>query len=207
MFCEKIIHLAKIGSTQNYAKKIAEKSISGTIVVSDKQTKGRGQFERKFNSPSGGLYFSLILKPETAPQELPGITRKMAVAAVETITRTVKNKEYTVFIKPPNDIMVGRVTKNDGQQYRKIAGILTESSLHGRKIDYVVVGVGVNINNRIPKKLRTTAISLKEITGITYGVSAIFNCMIKNFKKAYLTSAGGTAGAVPAGYKRLCKSI
>ncbi|MDO8735199.1 MAG: biotin--[acetyl-CoA-carboxylase] ligase, partial [Elusimicrobiota bacterium] len=59
-----IIRLKTIDSTQNYAKKIAEKSVSGTIVLAEKQTDGRGQFEKTWSSQKGGLYFSIILKPK-----------------------------------------------------------------------------------------------------------------------------------------------
>ena len=84
-----IIKFAKIDSTQNYAKKIAEKSPSGTIVVAQKQTQGRGRFERKWSSQKGGLYFSIILKPhidiKRYPDKIPELTLKMAAAIIDAL--------------------------------------------------------------------------------------------------------------------------
>ncbi|PKM92539.1 MAG: hypothetical protein CVU80_02825, partial [Elusimicrobia bacterium HGW-Elusimicrobia-4] len=121
----RIIRFKKIDSTQDYAKKIAEKSVSGlpsagsvagTIVLAEKQTKGRGQFERGWSSSKGGLYFSIILKPKIDtldkiirgqapcyPAQIPALTLKMANAIIDAL----KIKKPKIFIKPPNDIMLG----------------------------------------------------------------------------------------------------
>lgn len=172
-----IIRLKTIDSTQNYAKKIAEKSVSGTIVLAEKQTKGRGQFERGWSSSKGGLYFSIILKPKISPAQIPELTLKMADAIIDAL----KIKKPKIFIKPPNDIIV---KCNTG--YKKIAGILTESSVTCNKIDWLVVGVGVNINNKIPKELKNIAVSLKEITGKNGNVKKIFWEVVKKFANKYM---------------------
>ncbi|HAX62367.1 MAG TPA: biotin--[acetyl-CoA-carboxylase] ligase [Elusimicrobia bacterium] len=170
-----IIHFKKIGSTQNYAKKIARCSPSNTIIIAEKQTSGRGQFERGWSSSRGGLYFSIILKPKIVPDKIPLLTLKMASAIVSTLKKIVK-KKHSVLTKPPNDVIVKCKTG-----YRKIAGILTESSVTGNKIDWVVVGIGVNINNKIPKELKKIAVSLKEITKKNGNVKKIFKEIVKKF--------------------------
>jgi BirA family biotin operon repressor/biotin-[acetyl-CoA-carboxylase] ligase len=182
----KIFRFSEINSTQNYAKKIAARSDAGTIVLAAKQTKGRGRFEKEWASPEGGLYFSIILKPaclsgrqEIKPDKIPLITYKMALAIVDSIKEKT-GKKYDVFIKPPNDVIVKH--KNS---YKKIAGILTESSIIKNKIEWVVLGAGININNKIPKNLKNAAVSLKEITGKKYASSNIFNRITKKFEKYY----------------------
>jgi len=201
-----IIKFAKIDSTQNYAKKIAEKSPSGTIVVAQKQTQGRGRFERKWSSQKGGLYFSIILKPhidiKRYPDKIPELTLKMAAAIIDALKiekpkifiltseeqneskfsfcpNAVKTKGLIPFIKPPNDVMVRMRDEGRGTKYKKIAGILTESSISDNKIDWLVIGVGVNINNKIPKDLKKIAVSLKEITKKKENIKKIFNEIIK----------------------------
>jgi len=193
--CPEIIYFKKIASTQDYAKKIAEKSVSGTIVIAEKQTRGRGQFERTWISQKGGLYFSVILKPRTFsgtfqkergkpiidakchPAQIPALTLKMATAIIDAI----RIEKIKIFIKLPNDIMVRTRDEGQGTRYKKIAGILTESSVTCNKINWVVVGVGVNINNKIPKRLKKIAVSLKEITGKNGNVKKIFNEIVKKF--------------------------
>lgn len=180
-----IIRFKKIDSTQNYAKKIAEKSVSGTIVLAEKQTNGRGQFERGWSSSKGGLYFSIILKPKISPAQIPELTLKMADAIIDAL----KIKKPKIFIKPPNDIMVRCARRKfplekmeDGRwKNRKIAGILTESSVTRNKIDWLVIGVGVNINNKIPEGLKKSAVSLKEITKKNLDVENFFREIVKKF--------------------------
>ena len=183
----KIIRFAKINSTQDYAKKIAGKSPAGTIVLAEKQTSGRGQFERTWSSSKGGLYFSVILKPEidikSHPAQIPALTIKMADAIIDAL----KIKNPKIFIKPPNDIMVR--TRDEGRRTRdkKIAGILTESSVTCDKIDWIVIGVGVNINNKIPKGLKNIAVSLKEIRKKNGNIKKIFKEIVKKFVKTNRT--------------------
>ncbi|MFH1541161.1 MAG: biotin--[acetyl-CoA-carboxylase] ligase [Elusimicrobiota bacterium] len=154
---KKIIRFTKTTSTQDYAKKIAKKSQSCTIIIAEKQTKGRGRFENLWNSLKGGLYFSVILKPKIEAKEIPVLTYKMALAIVATLKRIVA-KNYSVLVKPPNDVIVKCEAWN-----KKIAGILTESSINNNKVEWIIIGVGININNKIPKNLKNIAISLKEI--------------------------------------------
>lgn len=169
------IHFGKIDSTQEYAKKIAKKSPSGTVVVAEKQTEGRGRFERKWYSQKGGIFFSVILKPQIEPQKIPILTYKMALAVMDTIRKLLSqepgwSKRYDAALKWPNDVVI--VTRNEGRRkrgeqketrYKKIAGILTESTINKNKVDWVVIGVGININNKIPVSLKNTAVSLCEI--------------------------------------------
>ncbi|MBN1384637.1 MAG: biotin--[acetyl-CoA-carboxylase] ligase [Elusimicrobia bacterium] len=201
---ENIIRFSKIDSTQNFAKKTAEESEPGTIITSKIQTKGRGRFERKWYSRKGGLFFSIILKPQIEPQKIPILTYKMALAILDTIKEILtlkQQKQFLVFLKRPNDVMIlqnppaggekrvrqlAERKEQEGTRYKKIAGILTESSIRKNKTDWVIIGAGININNIIPLSIKNTAVSLKEIAfKKNISLALVFNKTIKNFKKYY----------------------
>ena len=130
---KRVYYFHTIDSTQNFAIELASKKIeNGTIVISEKQTHGRGRLDRKWLSPSGGIWLSLILHPEfeISVSTLFPLVASLALAiAIEQILK-IKPK-----LKWPND-----VTIND----KKVAGILIDASLESGKINYLVVGVGIN---------------------------------------------------------------
>lgn len=157
MDTRKIIRLAVTESTNTAALEAAQHGASsGTVIVAETQTAGRGRLNRSWLSPPGmGLYFSLLLQPELAPEELPKIT----LAAGLAVCRTVET-EYNILpkIKWPNDLLL------DG---RKFGGILTETgaavnAAPGQK-PLVVVGVGLNLfppEEGFPSELQGSATSL-----------------------------------------------
>jgi len=152
---KKIIHLKTVDSTNTYLKLLAEKGEKeGCVVVSDKQTSGRGRRGKSFFSPDGtGLYMSFLLQPEFSPDEALFITPCAAVATARAIEFMTKKP---CLIKWVNDIYVDS---------KKVAGILTEGSFDFEKdkTNYVIVGVGVNVLSPLgdfPEELRTLATSL-----------------------------------------------
>jgi len=132
-FGKRIYYFDTLDSTQNFAIGLASKKIeNGTLVVSEKQTHGRGRLDRKWVSPSGGIWLSLILHPEfeiSASTLFPLITALALGIAIEKILK-IKPK-----LKWPND-----VTIND----KKVAGILVDASIESGKIEYLVLGIGIN---------------------------------------------------------------
>ena len=176
----KIIRLKKISSTQDYAKIIADKSDEGTIIITEIQTKGRGRYEREWDSQKGGLYFSIILKPQININKTFIPTYKMALAILDTLKYFVNKTELKLFLKWPNDIVI-----KCNNKYKKISGILTESSIKKNKINWIVIGIGINANNKLPKSLNHIAISLKEITKRNIKIEFIFSSLIKHFEKYY----------------------
>ena len=151
-----IIHFRETDSTNARAKELAVQGArEGTLIVSESQTKGRGRKGRAWFSPSeAGIYASLILRPDMLPSEAPRITFLTAVSAAETLLALTS---LEVAIKWPNDILV----KN-----KKIAGILTEISAEMDAIDYMVVGLGMNVNNRrLPDDIEEKATSIFIETG------------------------------------------
>jgi BirA family biotin operon repressor/biotin-[acetyl-CoA-carboxylase] ligase len=135
-----IISYDQIDSTNRVAKEMAAQgSPSGTVVLAASQSAGRGQYGRSFNSPEGGLYFSLLLEPDLPAETLPLITLATGLAC-----RTVLHQTFGLhpLIKWPNDIYL------DGN---KVAGILCENLFvsHSPGMNTkVIIGVGLNVNNR-----------------------------------------------------------
>lgn len=139
-----IIHrLKEIDSTNEQAKRLAAKGAPHeTLILADRQTAGKGRRGRNWESTTeGNLYFSLLLRPEIAPDKASMLTLVMALAVVKVLQRTVKNckADKMPLIKWPNDIVITG---------RKVCGILTELTMRGQTIDSVIIGVGVNIRKQ-----------------------------------------------------------
>jgi BirA family biotin operon repressor/biotin-[acetyl-CoA-carboxylase] ligase len=144
----------EVGSTSDVAKELAEDGAGhGEVVVADAQTAGRGRRGRTWVSPPGrNLYFSAILRPELPPHRAPELTLVASVAMCEAVRQSGVE---AAGIKWPNDILVGG---------RKLAGILTEMAAEPDRVQWVVIGVGVNVNlspEDLPEELRGEATSLR----------------------------------------------
>lgn len=132
---KEIIYFDTIDSTNNYAKKIASDIDSdGVVVVSEEQTLGRGRMNRLWTSPKyKGIWMSIILKPDFPTYKAPQITQVMAVA----ILKAFEKYGIDAKIKWPNDIVINK---------KKVCGILTEMSGEIEKLNYIIIGIGINVN-------------------------------------------------------------
>lgn len=174
---KEIFYFKEIDSTNEKAKSLAaEGAPEGTLVVAESQTKGKGRRGRRWFSPPGeGVYLSLILKPSIAPQEAPKITLMTAVVVAEALLSLVPS--LNVKIKWPNDILV------DG---KKMAGILTEISTEMDVVDFIVVGLGVNVNmDSFPKEIKGQVSSILMSTGSPISRSAVVRACLQYFEKYY----------------------
>ena len=150
---KQIVHFYDTSSTNNEAKRLAaDDAVEGTIVVSEAQTLGRGRLNRGwFSPPGGGVWVSVILRPPFPPQEAPKCTLMAAVATVEAIREA---SGLNCGIKWPNDIL---------WQGRKLVGILTEMSVEMDAINFVVLGIGINVSlqeSDFPEELRNIGASV-----------------------------------------------
>lgn len=153
-----IHYFADIDSTNNEAKKLAAQGAAeGTIVVSEAQNTGRGRLARGWYSPAfKGIWLSVILRPPFPPMEAPKCTLMAAVALTRAIRMT---GQVPCGIKWPNDIL---------WEGKKLVGILTEMSAEMDAINYVVMGMGVNVNIEqadFPEELQPIASSLLLASG------------------------------------------
>ena len=129
------IYKGETDSTNLEAGRLADEVSHGTVIVAEKQTAGRGRRGRSWLSESGeNLYFSLLLKPDFAPELASMLTLVIAQAVAEGIDAVCGCK---CEIKWPNDIVL---------HGKKVCGILTEMQLDAGRIKHVIVGVGVNVN-------------------------------------------------------------
>lgn len=150
-FGRNIVHFAETASTNITAKELAaDGAKEGTLVLAETQTKGKGRLGREWSSPAGvGLWLSLILRPPILPPATPQITLLTAVALAE----EVKKLGIPAGIKWPNDLLVSG---------KKLAGILTEMGAETDRVNYVVVGVGINVNTaEFPPEIADIATSLR----------------------------------------------
>ena len=163
-------------STNVQAKRLAEAHAPhGTLVVSDRQDGGKGRRGRSWASPSGvGIWMSLILRPEIAPSSASMLTLAAALAVREGI---LEETGLSPLIKWPNDLVLNG---------KKICGILTEMSTELMEIQYVITGIGINVNQReFPPEIRDTATSLSLEAGRSFRRSSLIAAILKAFEKDY----------------------
>ena len=141
----RIINLDETDSTNEYAKRIAPEVPEGTVVIAKRQTAGKGRKGRSWASPEGGLWMSVILKPQR-------VDPRLVFVGALAVADTLSDFGLAPGIKWPNDVWVAG---------KKIAGILTE----GKADEYTVLGIGLNVNNPIPPELQRDAISMMELIG------------------------------------------
>lgn len=172
----KVIHYEEsVLSTNEVAKTLArEGAKEGTLVIAEQQTKGKGRLGRLWESPKGdGIWMSLVLRPKLLPQQVSQLTLVGGLAMCEAI------KEVTGLecgIKWPNDIVV---------KGKKICGILTEMSAEIEQINYVILGVGVNVNTKSFSEDLPYATSLWTIAHKEYSRVEIITSFLRKFESYY----------------------
>ncbi len=184
---KKIIYLREVSSTNDYAKSIASETPEGTVVVAERQTRGRGRRDREWASPEGGLWMSVILKPRTRTADIPKIVFIGALAVVDALS------EFGIEagIKWPNDVWANG---------KKICGILTE----GRLGEFVILGIGLNVNNEIPPGLEETATSMKLLLGREVSLDGVLQALLKNLDRWYGLFLKGRMDAILSAVKERC---
>lgn len=175
-----IKYFDSIDSTNTQAKKIATDASDGTIIISEEQVGGRGRLSRSFFAPKGkGIWFSIILKPNFLPQEAPKCTLMAAVAITKAIEEETNIK---VGIKWPNDILYDN---------KKLVGILTEMNAEMDRINYIIIGMGINVNistEEMPDDIKDIAISLSQISGNKVSRLNLLNKILYHLEKLYIIS-------------------
>src|SRR5579872_1054909 len=153
----KIYYFDVIDSTQNFALELSHKPHeNGSVIIAEKQTQGRGRLDRKWISPKGGIWLSILLRPNFEPSYTSLFPMLTSLALSVAIEKTLKIKTE---LKWPNDVTM----KGD-----KVAGILIDASIESNKIDYLVIGVGINF------KIKPSIITSKIKTGQKkYGIGTL----------------------------------
>ena len=145
---KRVYYFEELDSTQNFAQQIAaDKKENGTIVIAEKQTSGRGRLDRKWTSPKGGIWFSLIIHPKFDVSSSTLIPILSAVALSKSIKKILGVETE---VKWPNDIILNG---------KKVAGILVDASVQANNIDYLILGIGINFDidtKKLEKRLSKT---------------------------------------------------
>jgi len=165
----------QIESTNNVARLLAEQgAVHGSLVITGVQTGGKGRLGRSWISPKDeGISMTLILKPQLAPVNASMLTLVAALA----VSDAIKLAGLSCAIKWPNDIVIGN---------KKVCGILTEMSADMDRINYVVIGVGINVNTEnILAELKDTATSMLIEGGVPYNRALIVKNVMEAFENYY----------------------
>ncbi len=171
-----ILSFIEIDSTNNFAKSHWKNLPHGTLIIAEKQTSGRGRRGRIWTSPFGtGLYFSIVLKPPLPVIALPRLT----IVAGVSVALALEKLGVLVKLKWPNDIMIGT---------RKVGGILSEMSMEGDEVEYVILGIGINVHtdyNCFPEDFREKAGSIRSETKKYVPRNVLLKTVLEVFENSY----------------------
>lgn len=173
-----VIHKTTTPSTQIIAHQAAQNNAAhGTVIIADEQTSGRGRMSRQWHSTKQkGIWLSLILRPTILPYLAPQLTLLAATVLADVVYSFTKTQPQ---IKWPNDILLNG---------KKTAGILTEMQAEQDQIQYIVIGIGLNVNQTnddFPGDLQTIATSLQKETNKAWDIVALTQKILATFESAF----------------------
>jgi BirA family transcriptional regulator, biotin operon repressor / biotin---[acetyl-CoA-carboxylase] ligase len=175
-YWKRIYHFFKVESTNDIAMQLGEEGEAhGAIVLAEEQTKGRGRAGRAWSSEkSSGIYCSVLLRPPISPSQASLLTLVAGLAAREAV---VEELEATPDIRWPNDLLV---------QGKKFCGILTEMHAEPDRVNYAVVGIGINVNqSRLPAEISANATSLRIESSRTHSRLEILIRLLRHLDRYY----------------------
>jgi BirA family biotin operon repressor/biotin-[acetyl-CoA-carboxylase] ligase len=187
-------------STNDVIEKLARDGVKeGVVVFAESQTKGRGRLGRKWISPAGkGLWFSILLRPQLRPQEATQLT----VAAATALARAIQTETHLApDIKWPNDLLLNG---------RKVAGILTELSAEVDRVNHLIVGIGLDVNQvatDFPPDVRKLATSLRIETGAPLDRAELAAAVLQELDRDYARICRGEFAAVADEWESRCTTL
>lgn len=193
-----LIVLDSVNSTNDYLKKLGNEGCeNGTVVAAREQTKGKGRLGRTWQSKKDdGIAFSVLLRPSVAPNEVSAITPLAGLAVCKAI------REYTKLdcvIKWPNDIIVGR---------KKLVGILTEMSAEFDAVEYVITGIGINVDHTsFPEEIAFKATSLLLETGRHIDKNEFLACVLEHLENEFVKNNLELTPTALSEYTDLCATV
>lgn len=170
-------HFYKIGSTNTAAMAAAaEGAAEGSVFLAEEQTAGRGRGDHSWQSArSAGIYCSVVLRPALPPSEVLVLALAAGLAVQAAITQV--DGRVQVDLKWPNDVLIGG---------KKVCGILTEMNAEATRVRYIVVGIGINVNQAsFLKEIEGEATSLRLATGSEWSRVEITTALLKSLDREY----------------------
>ncbi len=182
-------------STQDLADALArEGSPEGTVVLAETMERGRGRMGRRWVAGRGGLWLTAVLRPR-----LTGVTHLLSLVAGVAVARAIEEvAEVRAGVKWPNDVLTGE---------RKVAGILIEGKAEADRLQYLLVGVGVNVNNELPEELSTTATTLAKVTGRSIPRLPLLASTLRNLDQLYGALNRGEVGYLLGEWRKLSVTL
>lgn len=193
-----LIVLDSVNSTNDYLKKLGNEGCeNGTVVAAREQTRGKGRLGRTWQSKKDdGIAFSVLLRPNVAPSEVSAITPLAGLAVCKAI------REYTKLdcvIKWPNDIIIGR---------KKLVGILTEMSAEFDAVEYVITGIGINVDHTsFPEEIAFKATSLLLETGRHIDKNEFLACVLEHLENEFVKNNLELTPTALSEYTELCATV
>lgn len=175
IFSEHIHHFYKVGSTNTAAMSAAaEGAPEGSVYLAEEQTAGRGRGAHTWQSPrSTGIYCSIVVRPALPPSEVLVLSLAAGLAVRAAIEQV--DSRVSADLKWPNDVLIGG---------KKVCGILTEMNAEATRVRYIVVGVGINVNQAsFPKEFSAT--SLRLTTGSEWSRVELVAALLKSLDREY----------------------
>ena len=165
-------------STNDFVFKVTDaQTPEGFTVFAEQQTAGRGQHGKRWESAAGkGLWFSILLRPNLAPEQAPRLTAWAAQSVAETLRNELS---LGATVKPPNDVYLGE---------RKVAGVLLEMRAVPNAAHVGILGIGINVNHRaedFPDELRERAASLAMVLGRAVDRTALALAVLGHLNRTY----------------------
>jgi len=192
---QKVIRLSEIDSTNNYAaQQIKENGVlEGLVIIADYQSKGKGQRSKSWESEKGkNLLCSIVLSPNFIDVSNQFILNKAIALAVLKAAEMICPGAF-LRIKWPNDILM---------EDKKLAGILTESSINGSQIGSLIVGVGMNVNQLKFEAEGRPAISISQELGSEIPIEAVLQTVCKCLEVEYLKLKAGKLNQIDKEYQK-----
>jgi len=191
-----IVHYVETcGSTQDVAEELAKQGVpEGTVVIAEEMSAGRGRLGRKWFASRGGLWLTIVLRPSYRTN-LPLLSLVAGISVVESIENLLG---IDAELKWPNDVLI------DG---KKVCGILVEARMELDRVHYVLLGIGINVNNELPPELESFATSLRRVVGTYVPRIPLLRALLKNFDRYYASFVTNDLETIVRRYRELCSTI
>lgn len=188
------IRLNEVDSTNNYTTELTRQNgiNEGTVVSSNYQTLGKGQRNKFwFSDKSQNLLLTIAIKPSFLNIDNQFVVSKIAALSVKRVLNSFGIGEAT--IKWPNDVMIGD---------SKVAGILIENSMKSNKIEWAIIGIGLNVNQLHFPEFHPAAISMKTATGRQFAIDEVRTALLNTFENYYLQVRNGNLENINYQYEK-----